>query len=67
MSRGHWDADLAAVLHRDGGVDRAERHLHSLVSLIKQGAADLDLRDDASPVELAAFPLHGADRGGWHA
>ena len=58
-SRGHRDADLAAVLHRDGGVDRAERHLHSLVaSLIEQGAADGDLRADALPGELAAFCLH---------
>jgi hypothetical protein len=47
------------VLHRDGGVDRAERHLHSLVaSLIEQGAAAGDLRADAPPGELAAFCLH---------
>jgi AcrR family transcriptional regulator len=58
-SRGHRDADLAAVLHRDGGVDRTERHLHSLVaSLIEQAAADGDLRADAPPGELAAFCLH---------
>ena len=58
-SRGHRDADLSAVLHRDGGVDLAQRHLLALVaSLIEQGAADGDLRADAPAGELASFCLH---------
>lgn len=45
--------------HRDGGVDRAERRLHSLVvALTKQGAADGELRGDVRAAELPAFCPH---------
>ena len=47
------------MLHRDGGVDRAERHLHPLAaSLREQAAADGDMRADVPPGELAAICLH---------
>ena len=47
------------MLHRNSGVDRAERHLQPIVAaLIGQGAADGHLRDDVPPSGLAAFCLH---------
>jgi AcrR family transcriptional regulator len=58
-SRGHHDAELAALLHRDEQVVRAEHHLRILVRdlLIAAAAAGL-VRDDVATDELVAYSLH---------
>jgi AcrR family transcriptional regulator len=51
--------ELAAFLHRDEQVARAERQLrHMIRDLLREGAASGDLRDDVAPDELAAYCLH---------
>jgi AcrR family transcriptional regulator len=57
-SRGRHDAELAARLHRDEPVARAERHLRSLVRelLVDAVAAGL-VRADTDPDELAGYCL----------
>ena len=58
-SRGHHGADLAALLHRDESVDRAEQRVQRLIcDLIAEGAAGGELRSDPPPDELAAFCVH---------
>jgi len=58
-SRGHHDAELAALLHRDEQVVRAERQLRSLVRELIVGATHAGLiRDDIGPDELVGFSLH---------
>jgi AcrR family transcriptional regulator len=53
------DADLAALLHRGEHLTRAQRHLTDfLTTLLAEGAATGDLRDDIAPAELAAYCLH---------
>jgi hypothetical protein len=59
VSRGHHDSELAAFLHRDDGVPRAERQLHGMIrDLLAEGAAAGDLRDDVGPDELATYCIH---------
>jgi AcrR family transcriptional regulator len=58
-SRKHRDSELAAVLHRDEQVARAERHVHGLIrGLIAEAVASGDVRDDVPPDELATYCLH---------
>ena len=58
-SHGHHDAELAAFLHRDEQIGRAQKRLRDLVrGLIAQGAAAGALRDDVAPDELASYCLH---------
>ena len=64
-SRGHHDAELAALLHRDEQVAPAERQLRNMIrDLLTQGAASGDLRDDVSPDELASYCLHALTAAG---
>jgi AcrR family transcriptional regulator len=58
-SHGHHDAELAALLHRDEQVVRAEHQLRSLVRelLVAAGKAGL-VRDDVGPDELVGYTLH---------
>lgn len=58
-SRGHHDSELAALLHRDEQVARAEQHLRSMMrQLLADAAAAGDVRDDIGPDELASYCLH---------
>ena len=58
-SRGHYDSELAAFLHRDEHVALAERELHHMIrDLLAQGAEAGVLRRDVSSDELAAYCLH---------
>jgi AcrR family transcriptional regulator len=58
-SRGHRDTELAALLHRDEHVARAQQHLRDMVrDLLTEGAAVGDIRDDVAPDELASYCLH---------
>jgi AcrR family transcriptional regulator len=58
-SHGHHDTELAAFLHRDERVPRAEQHLRRMVrDLIAEGAKVGKLRDDVAPEELAGYCIH---------
>jgi len=58
-SRGHHDTELAALLHRDEHVARAQQHLRDMIrDLLTEGAATGDIRDDVAPDELASYCLH---------
>jgi AcrR family transcriptional regulator len=58
-SHGHHDTELAAFLHRDRQVARAEQQLHHMIrDLVVEGAEAGDLRDDIPPNELASYCLH---------
>jgi AcrR family transcriptional regulator len=64
-SRRHHDAELAASLHGDEQVRRAEHKVHAmvrdlLVAAVKAGV----VRDDAPPDELAAFCLNALAAAG---
>jgi AcrR family transcriptional regulator len=57
--RGHRDTQLAAIMHRDDHVARAEQHLRALLGdLIREAAGAGEVRDDVTSGELAAFCLH---------
>lgn len=58
-SRGHHDAELAALLHRDEQVVRAEHRLRGLVRELLVDAANAGhVRDDVAPDELVGYSLH---------
>jgi len=58
-SRGHNDTALAAFLHRDEQVARAEQHLRDMIrDLLAEGAETGVLRGDVAPDELANYCLH---------
>jgi AcrR family transcriptional regulator len=58
-SHGHHDNELAAFLHRDQQVARAQQKLHRMIrDLLKESAAVGDVRDDVAPDELASYCLH---------
>lgn len=58
-SRGHHDTELAAFLHRDEQVQRAEQQLRDMIrDLVAEGAAAGLVRRDVAADELAAYCLH---------
>jgi AcrR family transcriptional regulator len=58
-ARGHHDTELAAFLHRDEQVARAQQHLLDMIrDLLTEAAKTGDLRDDVAPDELATYCLH---------
>jgi AcrR family transcriptional regulator len=58
-SRDHHDADLAAFLHRDERVARAQHQVHEMIrGLLTEAARTGDVRDDVSPDELAGYCLN---------
>jgi AcrR family transcriptional regulator len=64
-SHGHHDSELAAFLHRDGQVARAQQQLRDLVrDLLTEGAETGALRDDVAPDELASYCLHALTAAG---
>ena len=55
---GRHDAELAALLHRDGQVAAARHRLHNLVAdLVAEASADGAVRDDIAADESAAYCL----------
>ena len=57
-SHGH-DSELAALLHGDAQVARAQHQVHAMIrDLLIEGAASGALRDDVAPEELANYCLH---------
>jgi AcrR family transcriptional regulator len=59
QSHGQHDAELAAALHRDEQVVRAERRLRNLVrDLLIDAARAGHIRDDVAPDELVGYSLH---------
>jgi AcrR family transcriptional regulator len=64
-SHGHHDAELAAVLHRDEQVTRAERHLREMLrELVADAVAAGDVRADVPPDELVTYSLHSLAAAG---
>jgi AcrR family transcriptional regulator len=58
-SHGHRDGELAAFLHRDRQVAKAQRRLRGMVrDLVAEAARNKQVRDDAAPDELATYCLH---------
>jgi AcrR family transcriptional regulator len=58
-SHGHHDTELAAFLHRDQQVARAEQQLrHMIRDLVAEAAEAGVLRDEVPPDELASYCLH---------
>ena len=59
-SRGrHRDAELAALMHRDEQVVRAEQELRRMIrDLLTEAAETGEVRDDVDPDELVSYCLH---------
>jgi AcrR family transcriptional regulator len=58
-SRGHHDTELAALMHQDGRVARAEQQLRRMIrDLMTEGQKSGDVRGDVTPDELVSFCLH---------
>lgn len=61
----HHGGELAALLHRGGHVDHAQRRLRGFVQdLIAEAVRDGDLRDDVATDELATYCLHALTAAG---
>ncbi|MBA3435725.1 MAG: TetR/AcrR family transcriptional regulator [Chloroflexi bacterium] len=64
-SRGHHDGELAALLHRDEQVARAEHRLRDMVrDLLSEATATGHVRSDVAPDELASYCLHALAAAG---
>ena len=64
-TRGHRDSELAALLHRDEQVARAEQQLRRMIrDLITEAQNSGDVRDDVGPNELASYCLHAITAAG---
>ena len=59
QSRSHRDTELAALLHQDEHVPRAEQHLRRmLVDLVNEAVKRGAVRSDVAPDELVSYCLH---------
>jgi AcrR family transcriptional regulator len=64
-SHGHHDTELAALLHRDEQVTRAQQQLRGLLrDLLTEAAATGHIRDDVAPDELAGYCLYALTAAG---
>jgi AcrR family transcriptional regulator len=64
-SRGHHDTELAAFLHRDEQVPRAQQQVRNMIrDLLTEAAATGHVRDDVVPDELASYCLHALAAAG---
>jgi AcrR family transcriptional regulator len=64
-SHGHHDSELAAFLHRDEQVARAQLQLRAMVrDLLAEAAATGAVRNDVAPDELASYCLHALAAAG---
>jgi AcrR family transcriptional regulator len=58
-SRQHHDTELAALMHREGRVARAERQLRRMIrDLISDAQKSGDVRGNVAPEELVSYCLH---------
>ena len=58
-SHGHWDSELAALLHRDERVIVAEQRLRDMIEdLVSEAAKTGHIRADVASAELAGYCLH---------
>jgi AcrR family transcriptional regulator len=58
-SHGHHDSELAALLHRNEQVARAQQQVHDMLrELLSESARAGDVRDDVTPDELARYCLY---------
>jgi AcrR family transcriptional regulator len=58
-SQGHHDTELAAFLHRDAQIPRAQQQLRQMIrDMLTEGGETGDLRDDVPAEELASYCLH---------
>ena len=58
-THGHHDTELAAFLHRDEQVARAQQQLRDMLrDMLTEGAKAGDVRDDVAPDELTSYCLH---------
>jgi AcrR family transcriptional regulator len=58
-SHGHHDSELAAFLHRDEQVARAQKQLHGMIgNLLSEVVEASEVRSDVAPEELASYCLH---------
>jgi AcrR family transcriptional regulator len=65
QSHGHRGSELAAFLHRDQQVTRAEQQLRGMLhDLLTQAVATGTVRGDVAPSELAAYCLHALAAAG---
>jgi AcrR family transcriptional regulator len=65
QSHGHHDTELAAFLHRDEHVGRAQKQLgHLIRDLLTEAAERGDVRDDVPPDELASYCLNALATAG---
>jgi AcrR family transcriptional regulator len=54
-----YATELAALLHRDEHVARAQQHLTDIIrDLLTEGTQTGDIRDDVAPEELASYGLY---------
>lgn len=64
-SRGHFDTDLMAVLHRDEQVAGAQAQVQNMIRDLVAAAAEAGhVRGDVEPAELAAFCVHALTAAG---
>jgi AcrR family transcriptional regulator len=64
-SRGHFDTDLVAFLHRDEKVGQAQRHVRDMIcDLVAEAATAGEVRTDVAPAELAAYCVHALTAAG---
>ncbi|MEU0880451.1 TetR/AcrR family transcriptional regulator [Lentzea sp. NPDC005914] len=64
-SRGHFDTDLVAFLHRDEQVARAQVQVRDMIrDLLAETAKAGDIRADVEPAELAAYCVHALTAAG---
>jgi AcrR family transcriptional regulator len=63
-THGH-DSELAAILHRDQQVTRAQHQLRDMIrDLLIEAVATSDVRSDVAPDELASYCLHALAAAG---
>jgi hypothetical protein len=64
-SRGHFDTDLAAFLHRDEQVGQAQERVRDMIrDLVADAAAAEEVRADVAPAELAVYCVHALAAAG---
>lgn len=64
-SHGHRDTELAALMHRDNQVARAEHQLRDMIrDLLIEGVQSGTVREDVTPGELANYCLHALTAAG---
>ena len=65
QSRRDHHPDLAAFLHGDERLGRAQQQLHAMIrDLVVEGAESGEVRDDVAPDELARYCLHALAAAG---